>query len=87
MHKILLPAVLVASIAMSSFAMASTMHTTDSTIKALDAKACIVTLTNKDVFHLRGKCDLSKLSVGEKVAVTWYVRHKVDYASKIVPAA
>lgn len=87
MRKIFLPVLLVASLGVSSAAMAATMHTTKGAIKALDAKACTVTLVNKDVFHLGAKCDLSKLSVGENVTVTWHVKNKLDWASKIVPTA
>ena len=85
MRKFLLPVVIAGILATSSVAMAATVHTTNGVIKSLDAKACTVTLANKDVFHLWGKCDLSKLKVGEKVEVTWHVHKKLDYASKISP--
>ena len=66
---------------------ASHIHTTAGVIKSLDAKACIITLSNKDVFHVRGKCDaFSKLKVGEKVTVSWYARNSRDWATRVTAA-
>jgi hypothetical protein len=90
MRKIILPLFTIAALSVSSAAMAYTDHTTTGAIKALDTKACTVTLDNKDVFHVvlmgKAKCDLSAWKVGEKVKVTWHVHKKVDWATKIVKA-
>ena len=55
--------------------------------KALDAKACTVTLDNSTVYHFDAKCDFSKLKVGEKVAITWEAKNNQDWASKVVAAS
>jgi hypothetical protein len=65
----------------------SHIHTTTGVIKSIDTKACLIVLTNKDVFHVRGKCDaLAKVKVGEKVTVTWYARNSRDWATRITAA-
>ncbi len=67
---------------------ASYIQTTGGVIKTLDTKACTITLTNKDVFYVRGgKCDaFSKLKVGEKVTVSWYARNARDWATRVTSA-
>jgi Cu/Ag efflux protein CusF len=70
--------------AMSTMAPKPTWTTTDGTIKAIDAKACTITLDNKAVYHFVAKCDFSKLTAGEKVAVTWQTKHKLHWANKVV---
>ena len=67
-------------------AAAAAPTTTTGTIKALDAKACTVTL-DTTVYHFDPKCDFSKLTVGEKVSITWTAKDKADWASKIVAAS
>lgn len=85
MRKYLLPLLLVASLGASSVAMAAS-ETATGTIKALDAKACTVTLDNKTVYQFAAKCDFSKLLVGEKVTITFEKKGTVDDASKIEAA-
>lgn len=66
---------------------ASHIHTTAGVIKSIDIKACIITLSNKDVFHVRGKCDaIGKLKVGEKVTISWYARNSRDWATRVTAA-
>ncbi len=84
MRNIALPLILALSLGASGVAMAATDTTTDGMIKALNAKACTVTLDNKAVYHFAAKCDFSKLTVGEKVAITWHLSKKLDWATKIV---
>ena len=90
MRKLVMPLLVTVAMVASSAAMAATMNqTTTGVIKALDTKACTVTLDDsKDVFHVHFKktCDLSKLKVGEKVKVTWHAVKMVDWATKIVKA-
>ena len=88
MRNFIMPLVVVATIgfASASFAAAAAPTTTTGTIKALDAKACTVTL-DATVYHFDPKCDFSKLTVGEKVAVTWTAKDNADWASKIVAAS
>jgi hypothetical protein len=67
---------------------ASYIQTTAGIIKTLDTKACTITLTNKDVFYVRGgKCEaFSKLKVGEKVKLSWYARNGRDWATRVTTA-
>ena len=84
MRKFILPLALLGAASMASLAMAAdTPTTTNGAIKSLDAKACTVTLDNDTVYHFDAGCDFSKLSVGEKVAVTWAAKDNADWASKI----
>jgi hypothetical protein len=94
MRKLALPLLIVAALSASS-AMAATTPAkpapkpapaptvTDGTIKAINAKAETVTLDNKTVYYFPAKFDLSKVKVGEKVAITWTAKGKKDMASKI----
>ncbi|HEX4298644.1 MAG TPA: hypothetical protein VHZ56_11540 [Devosia sp.] len=84
MRRSLIPLALVVSLAASS-AMAATSSTAVGVVKALDAKACTVTL-GTTVFHFAAKCDLSKIKVGEKVEIWFRVVNKVDDATKIAAA-
>jgi hypothetical protein len=56
---------------------------TDGIIKAINTKAETVTLDNKTVYYFPAKFDLSKVKVGEKVAVTWTAKGKKDMATAI----
>lgn len=82
MRKFLIPLILVASVGASSLALAAPT-TTEGTIKAMDAKACTVTLNNNDVYQFAPKCDFAKLKVGEKVGISWTMTGKVYEASAI----
>jgi hypothetical protein len=88
MRNIILPLIVVAGAGLASAALAATAAptTTTGTIKALDAKACTVTL-DQTIYHFNPKCDFSKLKVGEKVAITWTAKNNADWASKIVAAS
>ena len=69
MRKLLLPLALAATIASGSFAFAATDHTVTGTLKAIDAKACTVTL-GKSVYHFAKGCDFTAFKVGENIATT-----------------
>jgi hypothetical protein len=85
MRKFLVPLMLIASIGASSVALAAgTMAT--GTIASMDAKACKVTLNNKEVYQFPAKCDLSKFKLGEKVSITYTVNGKVYEATAIKAA-
>jgi Cu/Ag efflux protein CusF len=47
------------------------------TIKLIDAKACTITLTSRNVYQFEPKCDFSKLKVGERVSLKWATKGKV----------
>jgi len=99
MRKFALPLMIVAALGASS-AMAATAPAkpvvtkpapaaptvTDGVIKSINAKAETVTLDNKTVYYFPAKFDLSKVKVGEKVAITWTAKGKKDMASKIEAA-
>jgi len=84
MRKFVLPMILVASLGVSSMAMAATPSVTEGTIKALDAKAMTLTLNNGSVYGLAKTIKLASLKVGEKVKITWAKIGKVDEASAVV---
>ena len=86
MRKLALSAALLAVAGLSTAALAADSTSTGA-IKALDAKACTVTLDNSTVYHFDAKCDFSKLKVGEKVTITWAAKNNADWASKIVAAS
>jgi len=98
MNKLVLPLLLVAALGSSS-AMAATATksapmkaaitptVTDGVIKAINVKAETVTLDNKTVYYFAKKFDLSKVKVGEKVAITWTAKGKKDMATAIAAAA
>lgn len=97
MRKLALPLLIVAALSASS-AMAATAPAkpapkpapaptvTNGTIKAINAKSETVTLDNKTVYYFPAKFDLSKVKVGEKVAITWTAKGKKDMASAIAAA-
>ena len=97
MRKLALPLLIVAALSASS-AMAATTPAkpapkpapaptmTTGTVKAINAKSETVTLDNKTVYYFPAKFDLSKVKVGEKVAITWTAKGKKDMASKIEAA-
>jgi len=82
MRKILIPLMLVASVGVSSMALAapSTAH---GAIQSMDSKACTVTLADKAVYQFAPKCDFSKLKAGENVAITYTLSGKVNQATAI----
>lgn len=82
MRKFLIPLMLVASVGASSMALAADT-TAHGTIQSMDAKTCTVTLADKAVYQFAAKCDFSKLKAGEKVAITYAVKGKVNEASAI----
>lgn len=86
MRKLLLPLALAATIASGSFAFAATDHTVTGTLKAIDAKACTVTL-GKSVYHFAKGCDFTAFKVGEKVDLTYHISKKLDVGTKLVAAA
>ena len=76
MRKFILPLLLVASISAPSLAMAAATPNTDiGTIKALNAKALTLTLSDGYKFKLTKKISLADLKVGEKVKITWVKLH------------
>jgi hypothetical protein len=87
MRKFALPLVLVASLGVSSIAMAATDSSVTGAIKTLDTKNHAVTLDNKTTYHFAKTIDLSTFKVGEKVTVTFHLYKKTDVGTKIAAAA
>lgn len=92
MRKFVLSLLIIASLGATSVAMAATttavapvMSTATGAIKALDTKACTVTLDTDAVYKFKAKCDFASLKVGEKVTLTYITKTTLD-ASKIVAA-
>jgi Cu/Ag efflux protein CusF len=86
MKRILLPAVLVASVGLSGLAMAAPA-TTMGTIKSIDAAAKTLTLNDGTLYGLPTGFDLSKLKVGEKVSVVWEMAGGKHAANSVTPAS
>ncbi|KQU98953.1 DUF1344 domain-containing protein [Devosia sp. Root105] len=61
------------------------MHfrTARGTIKLIDAKACLVTLSSRNVYQFGPRCDFSKLKVGERVWIKWAPKGKIRDAMSI----
>lgn len=53
------------------------------TLKLIDAKACTITLTSRNVYQFGPKCDFSKLKVGERVTIKWAPKGKLRDATLI----
>lgn len=85
MRNFVIPALIVASLALPTAAMAATNNNSTGTVKAVDLKAETVTI-GKTTYHFPAKFDLSAVKVGEKVTVTWHAYKKVDVGTKIVAA-
>ena len=85
MRNFVLPAILVASLVLPTAAMAATNNNSTGVVKAVDLKAETVTV-DKTTYHFPAKFDLSAITVGEKVTVTWHAYKKTDVGTKIVAA-
>ena len=86
MRKLVLTLLVASGLAASSAAMAATTHTVTGVLKAIDVKACTVSLGKTELFHFQPKCDFSMFKVGEKVQIAYHVSHKQDWATKMVAA-
>jgi Cu/Ag efflux protein CusF len=64
----------------ASLAMAATAT---GTIKSVDAKTMMIALDNGTNYHVAKSINLSKLKVGEKVAVTFETKNGVNEASAV----
>lgn len=85
MRKFALPLFIALSLGASSVAMAAD-QTTTGMVKSVDAKACTVTLDSAKVYQFAAKCDFSRLTVGEKVTITYTMKGTTGEASKIEAA-
>lgn len=81
MRKIVLSALVLASLGLSSAAMAAATTVTGA-VTAIDAKNETVTV-DKNVYIFPAKFDLSKVKVGEKVTVTFEAKAGKNDATKI----
>ena len=84
MRKIALSALVIASLGLSSAAMAA-VTTAAGAVTALDAKTETVSL-GKTAYVFPAKFDLSKIKVGEKVTITFEVKAGKNDATKIEAA-
>jgi Cu/Ag efflux protein CusF len=86
MRNVVLPIIVVASLGLSSMAMAATAAptVTEGTIKALDSKAMTLTLSDGSLYKLAASIKLASLKIGEKVKVTWTRMGTIDEASVVV---
>jgi Cu/Ag efflux protein CusF len=80
MRAKILPLILIATMGASG-AFAAT--TTDGKIKSIDAKTMSITLADGSSYMLPSGFKLDTLKVGEKVAVTWDLKGKVNEASAV----
>lgn len=83
MRKFALPLIVIASLAATSTMAAAS--TVTGPVASLDVKAHTVTIA-KTPYVFPAKYDLSKVTVGEKVTITYTVKKKVDMATKLVAA-
>ena len=85
MRKFILPMLLLVSFGATSVAMAAPAAVTGM-ISSMDAKACTVTLADKNVYQFPAKCDFSSLKAGEKVSIMSSMVGKVNQATTIAAA-
>ena len=83
MRKLLMLAA-VASLAMSPALAATTTAKGD--VKSLDGKACTVTLSDNFAYQFGKNCNLSKLKIGEKIAIVWTLKNNVRQAVQVFVA-
>jgi Cu/Ag efflux protein CusF len=50
---------------------AASTTTTKGAIKSLDSAACTVTLRDNTTYQFGKHCNLSKLKIGEQIAIVW----------------
>lgn len=85
MRSNFVPLILVtAALAMGSAAFAST--STTGSIKAIDAKALSVTLSDGTVYQLPAGFVLTPFKVGEKVVIMWDLKGVMHEAASMTPA-
>jgi hypothetical protein len=84
MRKIVVSALVLASLGLSSAAMAAATAVTGA-VAAIDAKNETVTI-DKTVYIFPAKFDLSKIKVGEKVTITFEAKAGKNDATKIEAA-
>tara|TARA_R110001606_G_scaffold295750_1_gene443585 strand:+ start:274 stop:540 length:267 start_codon:yes stop_codon:yes gene_type:complete len=83
MRKMLVPAILAASLGLAGAAFAAAATTTVGTIKAMDAKAHTLSLDNGMTYSLPTNLKVPDLKVGQKVSVTWDKVGTKDQASAV----
>lgn len=58
-------------VALAAPSLAAGTTTTKGSVKSLDPKACTVTLTDNTTYQFGKNCNLTKLRLGEQIAVVW----------------
>ena len=74
------------AVTMAAAAAAPVWKTTTGKVLSTDTKHCTVTLSNEGVYLFAKGCNLSKITVGEWVTITWTPSGNSFDASKIVAA-
>ena len=82
MRSTMIPALLAATLTFGSAALAAP-GAVEGTIKSIDAKTMAITLADGSSYMLPQGFKLNTLKVGEKVAVTWDLKGKVNEASAV----
>lgn len=83
MRSTMIPALLAASLTLGTAALAAPMAT-EGTIKAIDAKANSVTLSDGVTYLLPKGFKLQGFKVGEKVRLSWQMQGSVHEAESMV---
>jgi len=65
---------------------APAIKTTTGVVLSVDTKHCIVTLSNAGFYVFPKGCNLSKITTGEWVTISWTLNGTTHDASKIVAA-
>lgn len=79
----LLSAMTVLALGLGSAAMAADAMTATGAIKTIDAKAHTVTLADGTSYTLPSNFKMKKLTVGEKVSISWQANGGVNEVQKI----
>ncbi len=86
MRMYIIPAVAAATLALTPLAMAATQQHANGTIKAYDAKAMTLTLTDGAVYVLPKTFKDPGLKTGEKVSIAWEMQGKHRTAETVTIA-
>lgn len=86
MNRFIGPIVLLVAFVGTSSAVVAAHSVAKGVVQSVDARACTVTLADKTVYSFGTHCNLSRVKVGEKVAISWSMKGKVMTASQLVAA-
>jgi len=83
MRAFIIPAAIAASIALAPAAFAAAAQSSTGAIKAYDAKAHTITLTDGTTYMLPAKYKAAGLKPGERVQISWQLKGNMHDATSV----